>query len=140
MTQLAVLAVVVAVVAAATWWRRTRRGRVRAADDTFHPSELRALGVPADTRAVVEFTTPACRDCDTARAVVEQAAGPHDDVVVRTVDVAASLDLARAHRVLRAPTVFVLEADGGVAGRIVGVPRAEALEAALGGVSETDAV
>lgn len=131
MTKLLVLAVVVAGVAAAGWWWRTRRGRILPADDAFRPGELRQLDVPTHTRAVVEFTAPSCRDCHRARAVVEQAAAAHEDVVVRTVNVAASLELARAHRVLRAPTVFVLEPGGGVAGRIVGVPRADVLADAL---------
>lgn len=131
MTNVLVLALVMAGMAAAGWWWRTRRGRVQRTDDAFHPGELRQLAVPADTRAVVEFTAPSCGNCRRARAVVEQAAASHGDVVVRTVDVAASLELARAHRVLRAPTVFVLEPGGGVAGRIVGVPRADVLAATL---------
>lgn len=131
MTKLLVLAVVVAGVAAAGWWWRTRRGRAVPTDDAFHPGELRQLDLPADTRAVVEFTAPSCRDCYLARAVVERAVAAHEDVVVRTVSVAASLELARTHRVLRAPTVFVLRPGGGVAGRFVGVPRADGLAAAL---------
>lgn len=131
MTNLLVLAAVLAGVVAVGWWWRTRRGWVVPTDDVFPPGELRQLDVPADTRAVVEFTAPSCGDCHRARAVVERTASAHEDVVVRTVNVAASLELARAHRVLRAPTVFVLEPGGAVAGRIVGVPRADVLAAAL---------
>lgn len=130
MTEALVLAAVVAVVAGASRWWRARQGRLREVTDRFDADELAALDVPPGARAIVSFTAPACRDCRSAQDVVEETTADRD-VAVRTVDVGSSLELARAHRVRRAPTVFLVEADGAVARRVSGVPDPQALTRAL---------
>jgi hypothetical protein len=44
-------------------------------------------------------------------------------VQVASVDVGARLDLARAHHVMRAPTVLVVDEAGDVVARVSGVPQ-----------------
>jgi thiol-disulfide isomerase/thioredoxin len=99
----------------------------------FSGEQLTALGVPDGAVALVEFTAPHCAPCTAARQVLEDVARDQEAVVV-SVDLAEPTGdhLARAHRVLRAPTTFVVAPDGHVRGRVSGVPRHRDLEALLG--------
>lgn len=122
MTELLILAGVIAATAALSLWWRVRDGQVRAVDDRFSAAELAALDAPARHRLLVEFTAPSCAPCAAARRVLDEVAADHADVAVRTLDVGERADLARRHKVLRAPTTFVVAADGTVRGRVAGVP------------------
>ena len=119
MTRVLVLVAALVVTAClALWWRR-REGRVVRGSDRFTRAQLAALGVPPGASALVEFTAPHCAPCASARRVLDEVAATYNTLVV-TAD--AGHEVARAHRVLRAPTTFVLAADGAVRGRISGVP------------------
>lgn len=85
------------------------------------------LRLAPDERALLLFTAPSCGSCVQARSVCEAVAADRDDVVVRAIDVADQVDLARDYGVLRAPTVLVANGDGWIAGRFGGVPRPEML-------------
>lgn len=142
-----VLLAVVALTAAVTAWWRARDGRVRvlapaptprAADGPTedHPWD----GLPAEAAdvvaaigletpfALVEFTAPDCAPCAAAKLVLDEAVAARPAVTVAQLDVAEALDLARAHRVMRAPTTLLVSADGHLLGRVSGVPRRDELE------------
>lgn len=140
---LVLLLVLSAVAALSAWWRR-RDGRIRpTADlplDHHLPGTRRApaadllAALDAATPLVfVEFTAPHCAPCARTAAILDELAAGRQDVSVRTVDIAEGLDLARAHRVLRAPTTLLVDADGQVLGRVSGVPRRDELVALLDG-------
>jgi hypothetical protein len=117
--RLLIVAAALAAAALLAWWWRRRDGRVVTGGARFSRAQLDALGVPPDRLALVEVTAPHCAPCVTARRVLDRVADGHGAVVV-TVD--ADDEIARAHRVLRVPTTFVVAADGAVQGRISGVP------------------
>jgi glutaredoxin len=110
---------------------RARDGQVRATAERFARAELDALGAPAVPLLALVFTAPSCGPCAAAQRVLAEVTARRAGVAVHAVDVADAPDVARAHHVLRAPTVFVVEASGRVRGRVSGVPDAGALGALL---------
>jgi thiol-disulfide isomerase/thioredoxin len=140
---LVLLAVLALTGLAAAWWR-ARDGRVigfgagagggaRADGSTAPPTaaDLAAAVRPATRLALVQFTAPDCHPCTTTRALLDEVAADRADLSVHALDVAEALDLARAHRVLRAPTTLLVTDDGHLLGRVSGVPRADELRALL---------
>jgi hypothetical protein len=130
LTALPLLVVVVIVGVAAVTIRR-RTGAVRLTDDRFTAMDIDAISVPTGQRAFVLFTAPGCAPCGPARVVLDEL-GSRAGMPVVSVDVADHAAVAHAHRVMRAPTTFVVEDDGRIAARIAGVPRAGELTALLG--------
>lgn len=133
MTDLAVLALVLLATAAFAWWWRARDGAVRDGrpGERLTAHERAVLGAPDDAVLLLEFTAPGCRPCVAAKGVLDGVAAARDDVAVAIADVGTHLDLARTHGVLRAPTTLVVDRDGLVRHRILGVPAAESLAAAV---------
>src|SRR6266699_557138 len=72
--------------------------------------------------------------CRPTRQILAQVAGMVDGVTHVDVDAAARLDLARRLRINSTPTVLVLDPDGVVVKRAVGLPRKADVIAALGSV------
>jgi hypothetical protein len=123
---LAVVALVAAAAALGAWWRR-RQGRVTApAAPRLRPEELAGLGlarIDADVTAVL-LASPSCGPCTTAKRVLGQVAAGHPGFEWVEVDAGHHLDLVRAHRVTRLPTLLLVERTGRVLARITGVPAA----------------
>jgi thiol-disulfide isomerase/thioredoxin len=115
------IAVLAAVALFSAWWKR-RDGQVRRVADRFTAQELASLGVPAGSAALLEFTAPHCAPCRATKQVLDDVARLWPEVAVVAVDVGDALAVSKAHHVMRAPTTFVLGADGAVRGRIGGVP------------------
>ena len=91
------------------------------------------LGVALGDRAtLVQFSSAFCAPCRAARRVLGDVAGTVDGVVYVDVDAESHLDLVRRHSVMRTPTVFVLDRQGRVVRRAVGLPRKPEVLAALG--------
>lgn len=136
---LILLAVVLVAVAASALWRRLD-GRTttpvgaagEGADLLAHVHGDRSAATPW---TFVEFTAPDCVPCRATAAVLEEVAADRSDVTVAAVDVAEGLELARAHGVLRAPTTFLVDAEGTIVSRTGGVPVAENLRTLLGDVA-----
>jgi thiol-disulfide isomerase/thioredoxin len=129
MSDLAILAVLILLVGATSWWWRARDGHVRRAHGHVVDGLRGDLGVPPGGWLLLLFTAPSCTPCVAARQVLDQLAGGRPDVQVASVDVGERLDLARAHHVMRAPTVLVVDEAGDVVARVSGVPqRAELLD------------
>lgn len=137
MDRLLVLLAVVAVTGLlAVWWRR-RDGRVTTAPTAIglarghDAADIAAAVKPATPLVLVEFTAPGCVSCGSAKVVLEDVAAGRDDLSVVAVDVGDALDLARAHRIMRAPTTLLISADGHLLGRVGGIPRRPELVALL---------
>jgi thiol-disulfide isomerase/thioredoxin len=95
------------------------------------------LGAPLGQQAtLVQFSTAFCAPCRPTRQILAQVAGMVDGVSHVEVDAAARLDLARRLRISSTPTVLVLDPDGAIVKRAVGLPRKADVIAALGTVIE----
>ena len=93
------------------------------------------LGAPLGRQAtLVQFSTAFCAPCRPTRQILAQVAGMVDGVTHVDVDAAARLDLAQRLRINSTPTVLVLDPDGAVVKRAVGLPRKADVIAALGSV------
>ena len=130
-----VAALVVTCVAA--WWLRTRNGAVRAPMSetaAAHLPVFAGLGVDpsAADLTVVQFSTAFCAPCRTTKRTLDEVAGMVDGVAHVEIDAESHLDLVRRLKVVRTPTVLVLDADGHVVRRAAGAPRKADVVAALG--------
>jgi thiol-disulfide isomerase/thioredoxin len=130
-TEVLVLVVVVAAVTAFGLWRRWTAGRFvtprrepggisLSREDLGHD-----LG---DHATLVQFSTAFCAPCRAARQVLAHTAGTNAGVRHVEVDAESHLDLVRRLGVMRTPTTFVLDREGRVVRRSVGVPRAAELQ------------
>jgi thiol-disulfide isomerase/thioredoxin len=118
---------------------RRRAGRFRAAPVLVRADVLTEadLGAPLGRQAtLVQFSTAFCAPCRPTRQILAQVAGMVDGVTHIDVDAAARLDLARRLRVNSTPTVLVLDPDGAIVKRAVGLLRKADVIAALGSVIE----
>ncbi|MGI9017602.1 MAG: thioredoxin family protein [Euzebya sp.] len=151
MERLLILLAVVALVSVVSLWWRRRDGRVLSASPA-RPNELRQAGAlrpapatsrwsglpieaadvadalsPATPLCLVEFTAPDCTACVQTLAMLHELSAERTDVSVRSLQVADSLDLVRAHRIMRAPTTLLITSEGHLLGRVSGVPRRQEL-------------
>lgn len=119
---------------------RRRAGRFRPApaqpaqprDGVLTEADLgRKLGERA---TLVQFSTAFCAPCRPTRQILAQVAGMVDGVAHVEVDAAERLDLTRRLRINSAPTILVLDSEGGIVKRAVGLPRKADVIAALGTV------
>ena len=123
-------------------WRR-RAGRFRAGPAGPAAGAGAGRGVSVLTEAdlgsalgeqatLVQFSTAFCAPCRPTRQMLARVAGMVDGVAHVEIDAAARLDLARRLHVTSTPTVLVLDPDGAVVKRAVGLPRQADVIAALG--------
>jgi len=83
---------------------------------------------------LVQFSTAFCAPCRPTRQILAQVADMVDGVTHVEIDAASRLDLARRLRINSTPTVLVLDPDGAIIRRAVGLPRKADVIAALGAV------
>jgi hypothetical protein len=126
----AVAVLAVAAVAGLIW--RSRSGRVRA------PSPAEPVRVPSgvlpespDTVTLLQFSSATCAPCRQVRATCADVAGGLSGVRHVEIDAEERLDAARALNVWRLPTLLVVDREGRVARRAVGVPDRAELRAAV---------
>lgn len=81
---------------------------------------------------LVQFSSAFCQPCRATRRVLAEVAEMVPGVAHLEIDAEAELDLVRELRVLKTPTVLVLDADGRVVRRATGRPRKADVIAALG--------
>ncbi|MEX1162620.1 MAG: thioredoxin family protein [Nitriliruptor sp.] len=140
------LLIVLAVVAAASlagWWWNRRDGRVRTvADDAPRVStdHLAAVGLDLDGAAAgaVLLGSPTCTPCVAVERVLGELSADRPDFRWVKVDAADHLDLAEAHKVLRVPTLLVVDRDRRLVARTTGVPASADLAAVLDGDADLD--
>jgi thiol-disulfide isomerase/thioredoxin len=128
----AAAALVLATVSGLVW--RRRDGMLRSADgSTMERLELTGLGAELGERAtLVQFSSAFCAPCRATRRILTEVAEMVDGVEHVEVDAEAHLDLVRRLKIVRTPTVFVLDASGGIVRRGAGLPRKADIVAALG--------
>lgn len=93
---------------------------------------LAELGVSADASAtLLQFSSAFCAPCRATRRVCAEVAAMLDGVRHVEVDAESHLDVVRALKVMRTPTLFVLDGTGRVVRRAGGVPTKPHLVAAV---------
>jgi thiol-disulfide isomerase/thioredoxin len=98
--------------------------------DRLTPAEIgAALGERA---TLVQFSSAFCAPCRATRTLLDSVADSVDGVAYVEIDAESHLDLVRRHSVMRTPTVLVLDRDGRVVRRAVGLPRKPEVLVALG--------
>ncbi|HJR44204.1 MAG TPA: thioredoxin family protein [Actinomycetota bacterium] len=131
MNRLAVLLGLIAVGALVLVAYRVYRSRWTPAPERILVDDL-GLELMAGCCAFVVFTTPSCRPCKAALAVVERAAGnAQGPTEIRTVDATQRPEIAIRYSVRTIPTVFLITASGHVVERWRDVPDPAEVEAAL---------
>ena len=131
----AVAALVLAAVLGLVWQSRNGVMRARPEREGADVERLGAaeLGAALGEKAtLVQFSSAFCAPCRATRRVLTEVAGMVDGVTHVELDAEANLDLVRRLNILRTPTVFVLDAGGGVVRRGSGLPRKADIVAALG--------
>lgn len=133
---LLVVAGLVVLVLVGRWWQR-RDGDLQATSDVavIDDHHLDALGLDldgADAGAVL-IGSPTCAPCDSVKKVLGELEDERDGFRWVYADAADHLALTSEHRVLRVPTVLVVEPTGRILARTSGVPRADALRRVLDG-------
>lgn len=137
----AVLLLVLLGLVSAAWWVRARRsGTVRAPRPSAPPAPdatllgaLSARGVTLGARATfVQLSSEVCTPCRRTAAVLSALAEGEPGVTHVELDAAEHLELVRHLRVLRTPTVLLLDPTGHETGRSTGAMTPVQARAALG--------
>lgn len=122
--RLAIVAAVVVAAAVFGWWWNRRSGTVRAGTGGFGTHQLAEVGLTAEgvEAYALLLGSPTCAPCRTVQQILTEVAAERPRLQWVYVDAAQHLDLARAHHVMRVPTLFVLDPDGRILARTSGVP------------------
>jgi len=122
--RLAIVAAVIVVAVAFGWWWNRRDGTVKAGSGGFDRPQLTEVGLTradADAYALL-LGSPTCAPCRTVRQILGEVEADRPELQWVYVDAGDHLDLARAHHVMRVPTLFVLDREGRILARTSGVP------------------
>jgi thiol-disulfide isomerase/thioredoxin len=110
---------------------RWRAGRARdvAGGERLAPADL---GAPLGERATfVQFSSPACSPCRSVRRVLTGVVADQPGLAHVEIDATERLDLARRLKILRTPTVLLLDPAGHVVRRISGALTPDQARAAV---------
>jgi thiol-disulfide isomerase/thioredoxin len=131
------VAVGVVVLALVGRWWQGRDGRVRLGedDDALARHHLDALGLDLGgaSAGAVLLGSPTCTPCVQVKRVLNELAAERDGFRWVYADAAHHLELTEAYRVMRVPTLFVVDPSGRILARTSGVPDAGALRQVLDG-------
>jgi thiol-disulfide isomerase/thioredoxin len=141
LTALVVIAALVAVATLIGVVGRLRSGRVRQASGERLSAELLGLDAPLGASAtIVQFSTQYCGPCRVAERILAPLASEPRGVRYADVDLGRRPHLAGLLGIVQTPTILLLDAAGGIASRIVGVPRAGDVAARIDELAEEDHV
>src|SRR5690349_8728321 len=100
---------------------RARRGEGGQVGETVGPDDMGAeLGEKA---TLLQFSSAFCAPCRATRRVLGEVSRMVEGVRHVEIDAESHLDLVRRLKVLKTPTVLVLDASGAVVRRAAGTPR-----------------
>jgi thiol-disulfide isomerase/thioredoxin len=118
------------------WWQG-RDGRVRLGeeDDALAGHHLDTLGLDLGgaSAGAVLLGSPTCTPCVQVKRVLNELAAARDGFRWVYADAADHLELTEEHRIMRVPTLFVIDPSGRILARTSGVPDAEDLRQVLDG-------
>jgi thiol-disulfide isomerase/thioredoxin len=109
--------------------------RVHDAEERLDDAERlkdRLPGRLGERATFVQFSSAFCQPCRATRRILAEVAEMVPGVTHQEIDAEAELDLVRELRILKTPTVLLLDAEGQVVLRATGQPRKAAVIAALG--------
>jgi hypothetical protein len=127
-----VLAGLAVLTLAGRWWQR-RDGRVTTAavDDRarLRAEQLADVGLDLHgaSAGALLLGSPTCAPCTTVKRILTEVADQREGFRWSYADAADHLDIAEEHRVLRVPTLFLVDADGRILARTSGVPAQQEL-------------
>jgi thiol-disulfide isomerase/thioredoxin len=134
---LAVLGGLALLVLAGRWWQR-RDGRVATSPVSDDRARLRAeqlaeVGLDLDgaSAGALLLGSPTCAPCTTVKRILTEVASQREGFRWTYADAADHLDIAAEHRVLRVPTLFLVDGDGRILARTSGVPAQQELSDVL---------
>jgi thiol-disulfide isomerase/thioredoxin len=108
---------------------KARDGRVRTVAGGL-PADIRALVAPTGV-TLVQLSTTFCAPCRHARVLLSDLAARTEGLHHTELDLTERPDLARELSVLRTPTTLAVDGTGAELLRVGGVPKRDALLAAL---------
>ncbi|MFI5632995.1 TlpA family protein disulfide reductase [Streptomyces sp. NPDC051664] len=123
-----VLASIFAVVQAA----RSGRLRLRPMDGAVRLSSAEIGAELGERVTLLQFSTAFCQPCRATRRMLAEVAGTVPGAAHVEIDAEDRLELVRRLKILRTPTVFVLDASGRVVVSASGQPRRADVIAAIG--------
>lgn len=141
--RLVLVLVVLAGVTLAGWWWQRRDGRVRHVSDPAAEISARHLadvGLDLDGAAAgaILLGSPTCAPCVAVERVLAELAASRPGFRWVKVDAADHLGLTGTHRVLRVPTLLVVDGDRRLLARTSGVPTTADLAGVLDGGAGAD--
>jgi hypothetical protein len=108
-------------------YRRWNEGRTKVDNHHVIVTE-KQIGAPLGKKAtLLQFSSAFCAPCRTTKVVLAKTASIIDGVNHIEIDAESHLELVRALDISRTPTTLVLDKDGLVRNRAVGVPRQDEL-------------
>lgn len=134
MDGLLVVLLVLGLAGAFGFYRQRTDGRVRttAAPETPAAAPIdHGIGDLGEAGTIVQFSSAFCAPCRAAKVISGEVAALVPGVKHIEIDAESNLDLVRQFKVMRTPTLFVLDKQGRVSARISGVPRKNELLIAL---------
>ena len=131
MTNLYWLILILALATGFGLYRRWDEGRTKV--DNHHVTvTAKQIGAPLGEKAtLLQFSSAFCAPCRTTKVVLAKTASIIDGVNHVEIDAESHLDLVRTLEISRTPTTLVLDKNGLVRNRAVGVPRQDELIAVL---------
>jgi hypothetical protein len=115
---------------------RARSGRLVAESPVEETTDV-LLAVPGAELTLVQLSSPVCSACGVMRRVSQEIVARDPQLAFRELDVTAHPELANAHNVLSTPTTLLVDASGGVHGRIVGAATLAAARRSVDSVRST---
>ncbi|MGW2488426.1 TlpA family protein disulfide reductase [Streptomyces sp. NPDC001606] len=109
-----------------------REVKVRQRDDVRRLEAAELGGELGERATLVQFSSAFCAPCRATRRILGEVAAMVPGVTHVEIDAEARLDLVRALRIVKTPTVLVLDAAGREVRRAAGQPRKADVIAALG--------
>ena len=80
---------------------------------------------------ILQFSTTFCSECRTAKAIVQDAVKPFEDIAYIEVDAESNLDLVRRVDIRSTPTTIFLDSKGFEVARAKGAPKRDQLIKAI---------
>lgn len=111
---------------------RSGRLRLRPVDGAVRLSAVEIGAGLGERVTLLQFSTAFCQPCRATRRMLAEVAGTVPGAVHVEIDAEDRLELVRRLKILRTPTVFVLDRTGRVVGSASGQPRRADVIVAIG--------